>query len=270
MEQLVSAQLAENRSLELPRVADRFREANIEWQSIQHAMDAGAFAAGLPNGMLMSSRASRQPESALLAPTRDVIQKLENSQDHRDSSAPRPITFACTYAREAQYLTDDRDSRDCRYLSGARAVNGAHVYCGSIDAAIRRATAYASHSDVLCYYSSRLDLTEAEYFANAIRSTWPSKRLALGFSPMSQDSQEKKLVIANLEKRLLRLGYEYYFLIELGTIFFPAFPQAESWILFDDIAELPNPSLSSDRLLFSSEGFNPRYVCRDGEVQGCD
>jgi isocitrate lyase len=144
--------------------------------------------------------------------------------------------LACTNARDAQSLTDDEDPADRRYLSGARTIEGFHVYCGGIDAAISRGLAYAPHADVICYRASTLDLAEADRFASAMRGSFPGKQLGVGFSPSSH-RQRNGTEDGNRDKILRKLGYDYYFRTDSGSAAFPSFPHARPWALFDDGGE---------------------------------
>jgi isocitrate lyase len=236
MAQLTSTHFAESTLLDLPQRVVHSSGKSIAWQIVQRMTDAGASAVGLPDGFLITSRASRQP-GIVLVPTRDAIRRLEHAQTAVDSLDSRPIVLSCTNAREAQSLTDDEDSRDRRYLSGVRTIDGFHVYCGGIDAAISRALACAPHADVVCYRASKLDLAEAERFASAMRASFPGKQLGMGFSPSSHELQWSGLDHANHDKMLRKLGYDYYFCTQLGSVAFPAFPHARPWALFDDGAE---------------------------------
>jgi hypothetical protein len=133
-------------------------------------------------------------------------------------------------------VANDEDAQDRRYLTGVRTIDGFHVYCGGIDAAIRRALAYAPYADVICYRASKLDLVEAQRFASAIRASFPDKQLGIGFSPSSHELQPGLDDISR-DERLFRLGYGYYFLTLSDSVVFPAFPAAALWAFFDDGAE---------------------------------
>jgi isocitrate lyase len=205
------------------------------WETIQRLTDAGASAVGLPDGFLLTCRADRQSDTVLV-PTKDAIQRLERARTVADSMDSPPIVFACTNAREARSLTCDEDLRDRRYLSGIRSIHGSHVYCGSIEASIGRALAYAPYADVVCYRAPKLDFAEAERFASAIRASFPGKQLGAGFSPISHE-QWSGFDHVNHERKLRKLGYDYYFFTQFRSVVFPVFPEAALWAFFDDGAE---------------------------------
>jgi isocitrate lyase len=148
----------------------------------------------------------------------------------------QPMVIACTNAREAHSVTDDQDPQDRRYLTGVRTIEGYHVYCGGIDASIRRALAYAPYADVVCYRASRLDLAEAQRFASAIRTYFPDKQLGVSVSPRPRELRRGFDEVSR-DERLCRLGYSYCFLTLSDSVVFPAFPDAALWAFFDDGAD---------------------------------
>jgi isocitrate lyase len=233
--QLSNTPFKEHRLHGLPlRAADPAQTSSM-WHTVQSVTDAGAFAVGLPNGFLISGRADRQLGTALV-PIRDAVRRLEQARSVSGTIDTQPMVIACTNAREAQSVTDDRNAKDRRYLTGVRTIEGFHAYCGGIDASISRALAYAPYADVVCYRASRLDLAEAQLFASAIRASFPDKQLGIGFS-RSFHGRQRGLDDISRDERLFRLGYGYYFLTLSDSVVFPAFPAAALWAFFDDGAE---------------------------------
>lgn len=230
---LTTSQAGGKRSLDLPQPVASAWQRNALWQIAQRMTEAGASAVGLPYGFLATSRAGRQPGPVIL-PIKTAARRLENARAIAGSTDSRPMVFACTHACETQYLTNDEDSRDRRYLSGTRTIAGLHVYCGGIEASISRALVYAPYADVLSYYCSRLDFDDAERFAAVVSTALPDKQLALGFSATSPALQDRDVNQPNNDKRLRRLGYDYYFFTRQESVVFHSFPQETAWALFDD------------------------------------
>jgi 2-methylisocitrate lyase-like PEP mutase family enzyme len=248
MGQVPGTQLAENRLLD-PQPVGRPSQQSIAWQTVQSMTEAGASAVGLPDGFLMTSGVSRRP-GTVLVPVDEAARKLRRARDTAGSMDTQPMVIVCTHAREAQYLADDKDSRDRRYLSSVRTIDGLHAYCGGIEASISRALAYAPFADVVCYYALRLDLAEAACFASAIRLSFPEKKLGVGFSPDVHGQQGEAIDPVSPGRKLRQLGYDYYFARLWETVFFTAFPHAAPWALFEDALErLDSGSLGESRFL---------------------
>ena len=202
----------------------------IPWQAVQRLSKARASAIGLPNGVVISSRAGRQSGTALV-PIKDAIGRIEQARAVAERKDSHPMVFACTSAHEARSLTADDDQRDWRYLSGLRTIDGFHVYCGGIDAAVSRALAYAPYADVVCYRAARFDLPEAQCFASAIRASFPDKPLGVGFSLQYGFDH------VSGGKKLIQLGYSHFFLTFAESLIFPTFPEDRLWALIDDGTE---------------------------------
>jgi isocitrate lyase len=233
MGQVSATQLAENRLRHLSQPVVRTSRQVIAWQTVQCMTEAGASAVGLPDGFLVTSGVSRRP-ATVLVPVDETTRRLKRARDIAASMDTQPLVIVCTHARGAQYLADDKDSRDRRYLSGVRTIDGLHVYCGSIEASISRALAYAPDADVVCYYSLGLDFAEAERFASAIRLSFPEKKLGVGFSPNTHAQKREAINPASLGRKLRESGYDYYFFHLWQTVDFAAFPHAAHWALFED------------------------------------
>lgn len=214
------------------RIVDR---SEVAWQTAQRLTGAGASAVSLPGGLQTMRRATLQPGNVLV-PLQDATRTLEGARALAGGMANGVVLIACTHARDARYLTGDEDPRDSRYTTGVRTMVGLHVYCGGVDASIRRGLAYAAHADVVCYYSSRLDLCEASRFSSAIRASYPHRKLGVGFSAASHDNQGR-LHSESSHGDLRRLGYDYRFFTHRGSVVFSEFPEDAPWAFFDDVAD---------------------------------
>jgi len=202
----------------------------LPWQEVQRLTETGASAVGLPEGLLVSNPGDRHSASTLV-PVRDAIRRFEGVRLAAETMNNQLLLFGCTNAREARSLTTDDDPRDLRYLSGTRAMDGSHVYCGSIDAAVSRALAYAPYVDVISYRTTSLNLQEAERFASAIRASSPNRPLGICF-PF-----QGGLDGVSLNRKLTQLGYRYHFLTLSESLIVPEFAQELPWALFDDGAK---------------------------------
>jgi isocitrate lyase len=209
------------------------RSADHTWKTARAMMDGGATAGCLANGLQFTSRIPTYPESILLS-LGEAAFRLRNVQILADSTHDAPLVFSCTHAKEAGLLAEDSDPRDRRYLSGMRVSTDLHVYCGSIDAAVKRAQAFAEYSDVVCYRTSKVDLFEAECFAAEIRAASPCKKLGFGYEVNLSTHQGSDLDNVDLEKSVRRIGYEYFFWVHSQSIVFPSSPTSKPWIFFDD------------------------------------
>lgn len=217
-------------------VSFRSREGSELLQVAGYMMDHGAVAMNLPNAFLFTKRAAQATESVLMS-TEDVLQKLCSIRTAAEALGSRPIVFASTSAREAQLITSKEDPRDQRFLTGVTTIDNRHGYCGGMDSAVSRALAYANDADVLCYKVSELNLTEAEHFASEMRAALPGKLLGFGYVPISGEFKHSEFDHIALEKKLHKMGYEYFFFTQCGSMVFPSFPETTPWVLFDDKEE---------------------------------
>jgi isocitrate lyase len=263
MRQVPDTQRLQNRLLDLSTPVVRHPPQGIAWHTVQSMSEAGASAVGLPDGFLMTSGASRRPANVLV-PIDETTRKLKMARGIARSMDTQPLVIVCTHARGAQYLANDQDPRDRRYLSGVRTIDGHHVYCGGIEASMSRALAYAPDADVVCYYSSRLDFAQAERFAFTIRLAFPEKKLGVGFSPHTHGQPGETIDPASLGSKLRQLGYDYYFYHQWQAVVFASFPHAAPWALFDDAmdsADSDSPEESTFPRPFGTAG-GPRSFQR--------
>jgi isocitrate lyase len=211
------------------------------WRSMPCLTKLQASAVGSPDGLLILNRERRQSRS-LMVPTQDAIRRLEYARDVAKGIDRHSMVIACTNAHEARNLTGDEDPLDRRYLTGARTPDGFHVYCGSIDAAVRRPLAYAPSADVLCYHTSDLDLVEARSFALAVHGSSPDRLLGVSISLHCGFDHFR------IDEELKLLGYSYWFLSVAGSFVpSPTIPTDRLWALVDDSAECGGTSIKGRR-----------------------
>jgi hypothetical protein len=184
-----------------------------------------------------------QSLGVVLIPVDETVKKLISAREASLSLGVELSIFACTEARRAVAVNRDRDSRDCKYLSGLASSGGLHAYCGGLDATISRALIYASHADVVCFKSAQPDISEARRFAEEIRAICPEKQLAFGYSPRPDGPRWNEIDHAALESELRSLGFDYYFFTQFGSMVFPHFPPGNRWVMLDDALRMHPPML---------------------------
>jgi isocitrate lyase len=267
MRQVPDTQRLQNRLLDLSSPVVRHPSQGTAWHTVQSMSEAGASAVGLPDGFLMTSGASRRPATVLVS-TEETARKLKIARGIATSMETQPLVIVCTHARGAQYLANDQDPRDRRYLSGVRTIDGHHVYCGGIEASISRALAYAPDADVVCYYSSKLDFAQAERFASTLKLAFPEKKLGLGFSPHTHGRPGEIIDPASLGSKLRQLGYDYYFYHQWQAVVFAQFPHAAPWALFEDGMESADSDSLEENTTSRSFGTagSPRSFQRCGGI----
>jgi isocitrate lyase len=200
---------------------------HVSWRAVQRLTDAGASAIGLVNGLLISHPAGRR-SSGTLIPINQAIRQYEAARTVAESMNNQLVLCACTNACDARVLTTDDDPRDRRHLTGMRSIDGSHVYCGSIDAAVSRALVHAPYADVICYRTASVNLHEAQHFASVVRASFPNKPLGICFPfQVGPDG-------ASLNGKLVQLGYHCHFLTLSESYLYPGFTQKLPWALFDD------------------------------------
>jgi isocitrate lyase len=169
-----------------------------------------------------------------LISVQEAVQQLKSAKFIADSLQFDLRIFACTDARIAASVTTDEDRRDRKFLSGIGTSEGFHVYCGGLDAAISRGLIFAPHADLVCFRSNKADLSEAARFAAAIKSKFPDKGLAFGYTPTRNGARWNEHDHRAFEEKLRKLGYEAYFVPQFGQTFFPCTHISGAWVLFND------------------------------------
>lgn len=226
------------------------RSESTMWDLAQTLISTGASAVGMANGILISGPA-RPASGSRLLPLRTSIDKLQQTRGIAAAMGVHPLVVACTHAYDARSLAGDGDTGDRRYLTGVRTSDGAHAYCGGMEASISRALAYAPYADVLCYRASRVNLPEAQYFAAAIQASFPNMRLGVGFSRSVPDHPRGLESIPSVE-RLRSLGYDYCFRTSAESTVYPAFSAGRMWVFFDDVSHSRHELHGADWTLAAS------------------
>ena len=153
----------------------------------------------------------------VLVPTQEFINKLVAARLATDVSGTETLLIARTDADSATLLTSDVDPYDRPFVIGDRTSEGFYRVKNGIGSAIARGMAYAPHSDLLWFETSKPNLKEAQQFAQAIHAKFPQKLLAYNCSPSfnwnKNLTEEEQLTF---QKSLGELGYKFQFVTLSG------------------------------------------------------
>jgi isocitrate lyase len=153
----------------------------------------------------------------VLVPTVEAIQKLVAARLAADVMGVPTLIMARTDADSARLLTSDIDPCDREFLTGERTAEGFFCIRGGLQSAIARAIAYAPYADLLWCETSRPDLEEARFFAEAIHAKYPGKLLAYNCSPsFNWKKNLDDATIAKFQRELGAMGYKFQFITLAG------------------------------------------------------
>lgn len=153
----------------------------------------------------------------VLVPDRVFIQKLISARLAADVLDVPTILIARTDANGAQLIRSDYDEVDKPFLTGERTADGYYRVKGGIEYAIARGLAYAPYSDMIWCETSKPDLAEAQYFADAIHEKFPGKLLAYNCSPSFNWKRNlDEATIAVFQEKLAEMGYKFQFVTLAG------------------------------------------------------
>jgi isocitrate lyase len=190
---------------------------NLNAFELMKAMiEAGASAVHFED-QLASAKKCGHMGGKVLVPTSEFIQKLVSARLASDVLGVSSLIVARTDANGAHLLTSDIDSRDQKFLTGSRTVEGFYQIKGGLDSAIARGLAYAPYADLVWCETSEPNIAEAKRFAEAIHAKFPGKWLAYNCSPSF--NWKKKLdqaTIAKFNTELAAMGYRFQFITLAG------------------------------------------------------
>ncbi|MCI0441689.1 isocitrate lyase [bacterium] len=153
----------------------------------------------------------------VLVPASQFIRTLIAARLAADVANVPTILIARTDANSAKLITSDIDPRDHPFISSERTPEGFYRFRGGIEASIARGLAYAPYADLLWCETSKPDLKEAEYFAEAIHSEYPGKLLAYNCSPSFNWAKNlDPATIAKFQNELGSIGYVFQFVTLAG------------------------------------------------------
>jgi isocitrate lyase len=179
-------------------------------------IEAGASAVHFED-QLSSAKKCGHMGGKVLVTTQDAIQKLIAARLAADVLGVPTVLIARTDANAAQLITSDCDSRDARFLTGQRTIEGFFGFRGGLDAAIARGLAYAPHADMLWCETSEPNLNEARKFAATIHAQYPGKLLAYNCSPSFHwKAKLNQWEISQFQNELAGMGYRFQFVTLAG------------------------------------------------------
>ncbi|MFQ5926305.1 MAG: isocitrate lyase [Terriglobia bacterium] len=153
----------------------------------------------------------------VVVPTQEFITKLVAARLATDVLGVSTLLIARTDANSAGLIRSDVDPRDHRFMSGERTLEGYFKFRGGLEAAIARGLAYAPYADLLWCETSKPDLEEARFFAEAIHAKYPGKLLAYNCSPsFNWKKSLDDVTIARFQQELGAMGYKFQFVTLAG------------------------------------------------------
>ncbi|HEX2162407.1 MAG TPA: isocitrate lyase [Thermoanaerobaculia bacterium] len=186
------------------------------FELMKSMIEAGAAAVHFED-QLSSAKKCGHMGGKVLVPTREFEEKLAAARLAADVCGVPTLVVARTDANSASLLTSDVDERDRELLTGERTREGFFQVRGGLDAAIRRALAYAPLADLLWCETSRPDLDEARRFAEAVLAEHPGKLLAYNCSPSFNWRRHLDAeTIAGFQRELAAMGYKFQFVTLAG------------------------------------------------------
>ncbi len=153
----------------------------------------------------------------VLVPTSQFIRSLISARLAADVLDVPTLIMARTDANGATLITSDADTRDHKFITGEKTLDGFYKIKSGLDTAIARALTYAPYADMLWCETATANIEEARRFADAIHREYPDKILAYNCSPSF--NWEKNLSpedIRVFQKELARMGYKFQFVTLAG------------------------------------------------------
>ncbi len=203
----------------IPIVADAeagFGGVLNAFEIMKAMIEAGAAAVHFED-QLASAKKCGHMGGKVLVPTQEAVQKLAAARLAADILGVPTLLVARTDALGASLLTSDIDPRDRVFATGERTVEGFFELRPGLDQAIARGLAFAPYADLVWCETSKPDLKEAQYFADAIHAQYPDRMLAYNCSPSF--NWKKHLddgSIARFQKDLAAMGYRFQFITLAG------------------------------------------------------
>jgi isocitrate lyase len=153
----------------------------------------------------------------VVVPTREFIAKLVAARLAADVCGVETVLIARTDALSATILANDIDPEDREFLTGERTHEGYCYVKPCLEAAIKRALAYAPFADMLWCETSTPNIEEARRFAEAVHARFPGKPLAYNCSPSFNWKRHLGAHdIATFREQLAEMGYKFQFVTLSG------------------------------------------------------
>lgn len=186
------------------------------FERMKAMIEAGAAAVHFEDQIAVDTMPGRSG-GKVLVPTPHFIRVLNAARLAADALGVPAYIIARTNAFFANPITSTADESGREDLTGERTRDRHVRACAGVDAAIRRAIAYAPYADLLWFGTPSPDLDQARRFAEAIRTRFPGKHLAYDGSLFlsgrwSLDPQ----TIARLQNELGAMGYRFQVITPAG------------------------------------------------------
>ena len=179
-------------------------------------INAGAAGVHLED-QLSSEKKCGHMGGKVLIPTAQHVRALLSARLAADVLSVPTVVVARTDSLGANLLTTDVDERDRAFVTGERTAEGFYTVRNGMEAAISRGLAYAPYADLIWCETSKPDLEEAAWFAEAIHDQYPDQMLAYNCSPsFNWRKHLDDATIAAFQKKLAAMGYRFQFITLAG------------------------------------------------------
>jgi isocitrate lyase len=179
-------------------------------------IEAGAAAVHFED-QLASEKKCGHMGGKVLVPTSHHVRTLTAARLAADVAGVPTVIIARTDALGASLLTSDVDPADHDLVTDERTPEGYHIVRNGMEAAVRRALAYAPYADLIWCETPTPDLEAARTFAAAVHAEFPGKMLAYNCSPSFNWRRHlDDDAIADFQSELAAMGYRFQFITLAG------------------------------------------------------
>ena len=186
------------------------------FELMKHMIRAGAAGVHFED-QLSSAKKCGHMGGKVLVPTQEAVSKLAAARLAADVSGVPTVLLARTDADAANLITSDIDERDHPFITGERTSEGFFRTRPGPKQAIARGLAYAPYADMLWCETSKPDLDQAKYFADAIHAEFPDQLLAYNCSPsFNWKANLDDETMRNFREELGKMGYKFQFITLAG------------------------------------------------------
>ena len=153
----------------------------------------------------------------VLVPTHEAVAKLSAARLAADVCGVPTVLLARTDADAANLITSDSDDRDHPFITGERTPEGFYRTNAGMDQAIARGLAYAEYADMIWCETSKPDLEQAKFFADAIHAEYPDQLLSYNCSPsFNWKANLDDATMKIFREELGKMGYKFQFITLAG------------------------------------------------------
>ncbi|MEM0906302.1 MAG: isocitrate lyase [Pseudomonadota bacterium] len=157
----------------------------------------------------------------VLIPTAAHARNLSAARLAADVMGTPTLLLCRTDAQSARLITSDIDERDHPFIDfdAGRTPEGFYRLKDGlgVEHCIARAMAFAEHSDLIWWETSKPDLDDAKRFAEAVHAKFPGKMLAYNCSPsFNWRANLSESDIARFQREIGAMGYKFQFVTLAG------------------------------------------------------